>query len=64
MNKEASSCTTMQGSLVNPTSNGGGDSGLNYTFSFTPSVPPPPTGTLVLNFPSDYISLISLKATC
>ena len=54
----------MQGSLVNPTSNGGGDSGLNYTFSFTPSVPPPPTGTLVLNFPSDYISLISLKATC
>ena len=41
----------MKGSLINPSSNVGGDSNLNYTFSFIPFVPPPPFGTLTLNIP-------------
>jgi hypothetical protein len=64
ISKEAAACTTMVGALISPSSNGGGDSSLNYTFSFKASVPPPPFGTLTLEFPSEYRSLLSLGASC
>lgn len=64
LTKQASECTSMTAALVNPSSNGGGDSKLNYTFSFKPAVPPPSSGTLTLLFPEEYYSLIKLHSSC